>query len=176
MANLWRKAFATAQEYGAQYAIWCGGPFSVDFLSHFQLQANGTWLYSRIEKYVPADVVEYKNVAPALSPEWIGNGTLSYSFLNRFTAALSGRYQGSYYLEPTNDCRFKAPSSFVANASLLTKLTKNLQLDFYLNNLFNTQYFNSGSPVDTDWDGLFDEPGYFVQPPRNFYVKLQMNF
>lgn len=148
--------------------------FAVDFLSHFQLQANGTWLYSRIERYVPADGVEYHNVTPALSPQWIGNGTISYSFLKRFTAALGGRYQGSYYLEPANDKRFKAPSSFVTNASVMAKLTKNLQLDFFINNLLDTQYFNSGAPVDTDWDGLFDEPGYFVQPPRNFYIKMTM--
>ncbi len=150
--------------------------FLVDLFDHFQLQANGTWLYSRIEKYVPTDGVEYNNVAPSLSPQWIGNGTLSYSFLKRFTAALSGRYQGNYYLEPTNDARFKAPSSFVTNASVMAKLTKNIQFDFFLNNLFNAQYFNSGAPVDTDWDGAFDEPGYFVQPPRNFYIKMQMNF
>ena len=50
------------------------------------------------------------------------------------------------------------------------------QLDLSLNNLFNELYFTNGAPVDVDFDGIVDGPGYMVQAPRNFFATLTLNF
>jgi outer membrane receptor protein involved in Fe transport len=80
------------------------------------------------------------------------------------------------YLEPTNKEAFKTPEFFVADAGLSIRFSESSQLDLFVNNIFDELYFTNGAPVDTDFDGNFDEPGYFVQPPRNFFTKLTLEF
>jgi len=61
--------------------------------------------------------------------------------------------------------------NFVANTRITVNFLKKHTFQFYLNNLFDKQYFTYGAPVDPDYDGI-SEPGYFVQPPMNFYAML----
>ena len=44
-----------------------------------------------------------------------------------------------------------------------------------VNNLFDKLYFTNGAPLDTDFDGTFDTPGYIVQPPRHGYIEIKVN-
>jgi outer membrane receptor protein involved in Fe transport len=90
--------------------------------------------------------------------------------------SLSGRYVGESFQEPTNNALFIMPSFFVADAGLTVNLWGTSRLEVFVNNIFDEQYFTFGAPVDLDFDGGFDEPGYFVQPPRNFYTKLIIAF
>jgi iron complex outermembrane receptor protein len=159
-------SFRTGIEIAARIRI-------VDEL-HFDF--NTTYMQARIDEYAPEGDQVYENVTPALTPEWTGSGTLNYAFAKRFTISLTGRYNSESYLEPTNNEAFVMPSFFVADAGLSVSFWKASHFDIFLNNIFDTQYFTYGAPVDLDFDGAFDEPGYFVQPPRNFYAKLVIGF
>ena len=88
---------------------------------------------------------------------------------------MSGRYVSESFLELTNQGDLIMPAFFVANAHL-TFNWKAHQLDLRLNNLFDELYFTNGAPVDIDFDGLVDGPGYMVQAPRNFFATLRLNF
>ena len=118
----------------------------------------------------------YYNVTPALSPEWIVTGGLEYTFLQRFGIQLSARYVSESFQEPTNDPAFIMPSFVVMDAKFSVGFGKGHSFDLFFNNIFDKRYFTYGAPVDTNWDGSFDEPGYFVQPPRNLYGKLVLKF
>lgn len=137
---------------------------------------NSTYMKAQIDSYEPEGDQVYTNVTSALSPEFIGGGTFRYSFAKRFSFNFGGRYVSESYLEPTNNELFITPDFFVADAGLSVRITEKSQLDLFLNNIFDQQYFTNGAPVDLDFDGTFDEPGYFVQPPRNFYAKLVVEF
>ena len=106
----------------------------------------------------------------------MGSGTLNYDFGRRFTVSLTGRYVGESFQEPTNNPAFIMPDFFVADAGFSVRFGEAHHFDIFLNNIFDAQYFTYGAPVDIDFDGTFDEPGYFVQPPRNFYAKLVLGF
>ena len=84
---------------------------------------------------------------------------------------ISGRYVSESYLEPTNQPDMIIPSFFVANMRFGINFYKENRLELFFNNIFNEQYFTYGAPVDPDWDGNI-ETGYFIQPPRNFFVQL----
>ncbi len=138
---------------------------------------NTTFMQSQIKTYAPSDDPNvYHDVQPALSPQWMANGTINYHFLHRFDIGLTGKYLGESYQEPTNNEAFKMPAFFVMDAKISVAFGKGHSFDFYLNNIFDKLYFTNGAPVDIDYDGTFDEPGYFVQPPRNFYAKLNLRF
>jgi iron complex outermembrane receptor protein len=146
-------------------------------VNNFSFSGNTTYMQSEIEEYAPEGEGQvYNNVTPALSPEWIFSGSLEYTFLDRFGIQLGGRYVGESYQEPTNDPRFIMPSFFVIDTKFSVGFGKGHSFDLFLNNVFDQQYFTYGAPVDVDWDGSFDEPGYFVQPPRNLYGKLVLKF
>lgn len=150
--------------------------FNLRISEKLSFKGNSTYMRAQIDRYAPEGDQVYTNVTSALSPEFMGSGTLSYSFLKRLSLSLSGRYVSESYLEPTNNEAFKAPEFFVADAGLSIRFSERSQLDLFVNNIFDELYFTNGAPIDTDFDGSFNEPGYFVQPPRNFYTKLIMKF
>lgn len=150
--------------------------FTFKLTDQLSLTGNGTYMQAEIERYAPEGGQVFTNVSPALSPELMGNGTLRYSFLKRFSVSLSARYVSESYLEPTNDDRFKTPEFLVADAGLSIRFSERSQLNLFVNNIFDELYFTNGAPVDVDFDGTFDEAGFFVQPPRNFYTRLMLKF
>lgn len=150
--------------------------FDLSLRENLSFSGNATYMRAEIERYEPEGDQTYRNVAPALSPEIITSGTLNYSFLKRLSLSATLRYVSESYLTPTNDERFKTPEFFVADAGLSIRFSEKSQLDLFVNNIFDELYFTNGAPVDTDFDGNFDEAGFFVQPPRNFYTKLVVNF
>ena len=142
----------------------------------FEIRADGTWMQSRIDEYAPDDEqIIYYNVVPALSPEWMLSGDLSCRFLKRFRIGLSARYVGESFLEPTNNPAFIMPGFMLLNTSLGMDFGRH-GFELMLNNIFNRQYFTFGAPVDLNYDGTFDEPGYFVQAPRHAFARLLLRF
>ncbi|MBS0000786.1 MAG: TonB-dependent receptor [Cyclobacteriaceae bacterium] len=146
--------------------------WSWDFLSFFRFDGNATFMKSRIELYDPVeDPNIYQNVIQPLSPDFLGNAGLTYHFRDIFEIEISGNFMSESFLEPTNQDALKMPGFFVSNARFSVNFLKKHSVQLYMNNLFNERYFTYGAPVDPDFDGL-TEPGYFVQPPRNFYAML----
>lgn len=151
--------------------------FVWDIIDNLSFAGNFTYMDSEIEEYNPEeDPNVYKNVTPALSPEVITRGELRYQATNWLKFSLAGRYVSESYQEPTNNEMFIMPSFFVADLGAGVLFGKGHSFDIFLNNIFDQQYFTYGAPVDLDWDGIFDEPGYFVQPPRNFYARFIFKF
>jgi outer membrane receptor protein involved in Fe transport len=138
---------------------------------------NTTYMKSLIKEYAPEDVDNvYYDVTPALSPEWIFNAAIDYTFLKHLTLRVNGRYVSDSYQEPTNNPAFMMPSFFVADAGISYAFGKSHSLDLFFNNILDKQYFTYGAPVDIDYNGVYDEPGYFIQPPRNVYARLLLKF
>lgn len=143
-----------------------------DIFQNLRFTGNATFMKSRIKEYDPVeDPNIYRNVSQPLSPSFMGNGALTYFYRDIFEIELSGSYMSESYLEPTNQEELKMPGFFVANARIKVNFLKKHTFQFYLNNLFDKQYFTYGAPVDPDYDGI-SEPGYFMQPPLNFYAML----
>lgn len=143
-----------------------------DFFSSLNFTGNATFMKSRIKEYDPVeDPNIYHHVSQSLSPSFMGNAAFTYHFRDIFEIELSGNYMSDSYLEPTNREDLKMPGYFITNARITVNFLKKHSFQCYLNNLLNKQYFTYGAPVDPDFDGI-TEPGYFVQPPINFYAML----
>ena len=144
----------------------------------FSFSGNAAYMYSNIATYAPgseADPVIYEDVKPALTPQWIGFGELSYSPRIWLQLAASARYQGESFLEPTNQSDLILPSSFVMDGRVSITPGNFWEFHFHFSNIFDQLYYNYGAPVDPDFDGI-NEPGYFVQAPRSIYSSLIFNF
>ena len=134
---------------------------------------NLAYLQSNINVFAPENEEKiYRNVAPVVSPAWIGNGTFQYH-AGPFVAALSARYVGKSFLEPTNQPQLTLPAFFVLDARATIRFLKNQEFSLHLNNLLDEAYYTYGQPIDTG-SGLV--PGYFVQAPFNAYALLRLKF
>jgi iron complex outermembrane receptor protein len=89
---------------------------------------------------------------------------------------LSGRYMGEAYLELTNQDEFILPSFFVTDFGIDARLKNNIHASIMINNLTDELYFTNGAPVDTNFDGANDTPGYIVQPPRHIFAEIEFRF
>ena len=131
---------------------------------------------SRIDQYDPEDDPNsYNDVAQPLSPRFMGSGSFNYSLKDRMFIEIGGKFMGESFLEPTNQPNLVMPGFFILNAKLGFNFLRSHQINFFINNIFNELYYTYGAPVDPAYDGNF-EPGYFVQPPRNFMVNLNLRF
>ncbi len=139
------------------------------------LGGQATYMKSRVKTFAPGGSGEtYHDVENILTPDWLINARAEYKFGSHLTFGVSGRYVSESFLELTNQPDLIMPDFFVANAHLLITW-KSHELDLRLNNLFDELYFTNGAPVDVDYDGVIDGPGYMVQAPRNFFATLRLN-
>ncbi|MDX1586205.1 MAG: TonB-dependent receptor, partial [Balneolaceae bacterium] len=131
---------------------------------------NATWMQTNIERFTPgASGQVYRNVESILSPNWLGNATVTYRAFEWMDVSLSGRYMGEAYLELTNNPAFVMPSFFKADLGMEFQVSSAVSASLKVNNLFDKLYFTYGAPLDTNFDGTFDTPGYIVQPPRHAF-------
>jgi iron complex outermembrane receptor protein len=145
-------------------------------LDKLKLGGQTTYMKSKVKTFAPGGTNEiFQDVEHILTPEWLINAKAEYKFGKHITFGISGRYVGESFLELTNQRDLVMPDFFVANAQLSLNWRSH-QLDLSLNNLFNELYFTNGAPVDVDFDGIVDGPGYMVQAPRNFFATLTLNF
>lgn len=150
--------------------------WQVKVLEGLTFSGNGTYMNSKIDAYSPeGDPRKYENVSQALSPEFMGGASLSYLFKDVVDIGFSAQGMGESYLEPTNQELFTMPGFLVFNAHARIMIGKH-ELSLFANNIFDQEYFTFGTPLDTDENEGFDQPGYFVQPPRNFYGILKLRF
>ncbi|MDZ7682954.1 MAG: TonB-dependent receptor [Fodinibius sp.] len=139
--------------------------------SFLSFQGNLTYMQSQIDSFTTGTGNTFTDKTPILSPQWIANSKLKFYPINNLAFTLSGKFVDQSYLELTNDPEMILPSYTVFDASLSYKMNK-LSFRLELNNLGNEVYYSGGAPVDTNGDGLSDEPGYFVNADRNFFLSL----
>lgn len=141
-----------------------------------EISGNATWMQTNINTFSPgASDQVFEDVESILSPEWLGNATVSYQAFDWINISLSGRYVGESFLELTNNPQFVMPSFFTASAGVEVRVSSSVSASLKVNNLFDTLYFTNGAPLDTDFDGSFDTPGFIVQPPRHAFAQVKVN-
>lgn len=142
-------------------------------VERWSLGGNVAYMQSRIKAYAPEDSDEvYYDVHPVISPEWIVNANAAYQG-NGWQIAMSPRYVSESYLEPTNQADLMLPSFFIVDARVSVSVLQKHAISLHLNNIFDEQYYSYGQPVSYNSETV---PGYFVQPPRNFYLMLNLKF
>jgi len=136
---------------------------------------NATWMTTNIREFSPGGTAEvFNDVESVLSPNWLVNGTLTYSPARQLDVSFSGRYMGEAFLELTNREDLKMPSFFVADLGVDARISSAVSASVKLHNLFDKLYFTNGAPLDTDFDGRFDTPGFIVQPPRHVFAEIEI--
>jgi iron complex outermembrane receptor protein len=138
---------------------------------------NATWMATNISEFSPGGTDEmFTNVESILSPNWLANGVFTYSPQNWLDISLSGRYMSEAFLELTNRDDLILPSFFIADLGLDTRIRHNITASVKLHNFFDKLYFTNGAPLDTNFDGIMDTPGFIVQPPRHLFAEIQFQF
>ncbi|MDR2010330.1 MAG: TonB-dependent receptor [Bacteroidales bacterium] len=83
----------------------------------------------------------------AYSPNIISSGIISYEIFNGFNISLISKYVGAQYFDNTSNENRKLDAYWVNNLQLdysfSTKIIKEIQLKFQINNLFNVKYSNN---------------------------------
>lgn len=145
--------------------------------SRLTLSGNATWMQTNIASFSPGGSGQvYEDVESILSPNWLVNSSVTYSPQTWLDVTLSGRYMGEAYLELTNRDDMVLPSFFVADLGIDTRLRNNITASLKIHNLSDELYFTNGAPLDTNFDGMMDTPGYIVQPPRHVFAEIQFRF
>jgi iron complex outermembrane receptor protein len=146
-------------------------------LPNLTLSGNATWMQSNITSFSPGGSGQvYEDVESILTPNWLLNSSVVYSPTAWLDLTLSGLYMGESYLELTNRDDLILPSFFVTDLGVNANLRSNISASLKINNLTDELYFTNGAPLDTDFDGMMDTPGYIVQPPRHVFAEIEFRF
>ncbi len=138
-------------------------------------QGTLTYMKSEINSFTDADGNTFQNKTPILSPQWIINNTVKVFPTDELTFSVSGNYVSESFLELSNDPSLVLPSYFVMDAAVNYE-TARFRFRLELNNIVDNTYYSSGTPVDVDFDGTIDEPGYFINAERNVMGTLTVKF
>ncbi len=139
-------------------------------------QGTLTYMKSEIEEFEDqTDNTVYRNKTPILSPEWIINGRTNFFITEEFTISIIEKYVSESFLELTNDPSLTTPSYFKTDISVRYE-TNRFQIRLEFNNVFDKEYYTNGAPVDVDFDGTVDGPGYQVNAPRNVFGSVVVKF
>ena len=125
----------------------------------------------------------YENTTMLLSPSVISMGRVSLSPFGGswkpLTLSLSGKYVGKQYWDNTQNEDRCIPSFFVSDLSLSHVFPLsfgNLGISFYVNNLFDREYY-AYAWVYRAWDGSdYLEAGLYPQATRNMMLKVSLSF
>jgi iron complex outermembrane receptor protein len=136
---------------------------------------NATYMNTTVDEFDNGTDV-FRNVEHIFAPDWIISPAVIWKPVDALAFNLNGRYVSESFMELSNDPAFILPSYFILNAQLDYAFNDTFSVTFMINNITDELYFNDGAPVDVDFDGTIDGPGYRVQPPRNFYGMLRIKF
>jgi len=137
---------------------------------------NASYLSTNVNQFINASSEVLNNVEHIFSPKWIINPSMTFVPSSRGSINISGRYVSESFMELSNDGEFVLPDFFVLDSRVNFEVSETVTFSVIVNNIFNEKYFTDGSPVDVDFDGTVEGPGYRIQPPRNFYGMLKVKF
>ena len=133
---------------------------------------NGSLMNTNVSRFSNGNI-EFQNVEHIFSPKYIFSPLIRFQG-SRISAQISSRHVGDSFMELGNIDSFKLPSHTVINSQVMFDLSDRISATLQLNNILNEVYYTDGAPVDLDFDGLVEGPGYRIQPPRHFYIKFGM--
>jgi len=135
----------------------------------FGFNLNGAFMTTNVSEFDNGSEI-LNDVEHIFAPKLVLRPQLEYKLSNTLGFVLSGRYVSSSFMELANIPSFELPAHTVVNAQVDVAITSNASLKVMLNNLFDERYFTDGAPVDADFDGLVEGPGFRIQPPRHIYL------
>lgn len=151
-----------------------GLELAVDYLISNKVKMSSTASYSNSEvKNLQGQLRRSENSEHILTPKWNINVAIAYQINENIKVEISTKYISTQHMNLPNNPVFMVPSSFVTNGQVEMSLTKSIVLSAYVKNIFDSEYYTLGFPTDVNSDGKL-ERGFFVQPPRNFYLKLSI--
>lgn len=146
-----------------------------DASDNLSLGLQATFMNTQVDSF-DTDVEILTNVEHVFAPDLLLSQSLSWKPLKQLRINFDTQYVGESFMELGNDPNFVIPSFFVANASMKWSISSTVDFGLYINNLFDEVYFTDGAPVDFDFDGSPEGPGFRIQPPRNYFLTLSMKF
>jgi iron complex outermembrane receptor protein len=149
--------------------------FDVDLQNNLRFGLLSTFMSTNVDQFdTGTDVLT--NVEHAFAPDLMIAPSIFWKPVNQLTIGLDGRYVSESFMELGNNPDFIIPSYTVVNSSITWNATESIELGFWINNIFDELYFTDGAPVDLDFDGTPEGPGFRIQPPRNYFFNLNVNF
>lgn len=125
---------------------------------------------------------EFGSTDISYSPGMISSLSLTYQPVSSFYMNLLGKYVSKQYMDNTSDDVKSIDAYFVSNFSVGYTFKPStfgtFQLQVFVNNLFNSEYEANGwASTDAFQDGsTINYIGYYPQAPRNYMVRLTLNF
>ena len=162
---------------GAEFGTAAGQDGSTRKESGIGLSWEGSlsWIRGNIDSFSTADGMTYLDRTPIFTPEWLINQALVVDLSRRWNVRVEGRYVSESYMELTNNSEFKVPDYTLLNGQL-SWVGARMDVRVDIHNLLDVQYYSLGSPVDLDFDGSYDEPGYLANAGRSILVSTRLKF
>ncbi len=143
--------------------------------SNFSFSGNLTLMQSQISK-LDLGGIEVSEVEQILTPNVISRAGLSWSTNdNRLGAGVFVNYMSKSFMEYTNDPSLTVPSFATVDMALNYQPNQKFNFQLQVRNLTDAVYYTYGTPTDIDFSGTV-EPGFFAQPPRNFFLTTNFRF
>ncbi|MEL6124038.1 MAG: TonB-dependent receptor, partial [Bacteroidota bacterium] len=134
-----------------------------------------TLMTSNIETFDNgSEIIE--DVNHIFAPSAIVKPSIMFTPSSSWCARISGQIVSSSFIELSNNDEFTTPGFMTWDLSLSYQPSDRLALSINAFNLLDEIYFTDGAPVDLDFDGLTEGPGYRIQPPRHFYLMAKIEF
>jgi len=134
------------------------------------VEATASVNRSRIERYRDESTgTVYTDIAPILTPTFIGGHRLTWRALSQLALTADGRYQSRSFLAPTGDRRLSTTPFYVLDGGATIELAGQT-LSLTGRNLLDRRAYPSG---DVSGQG---EPRYFILAPRSLDVTVRLAF
>ena len=148
-----------------------------DYTAYFDLYDNQTDY-----NFVGQTTEHFKSTDISFSPNVISSGTVTITPYKTLTLALIGKYVGKQYYDntsnPENQLTDYFVSNFAASYTFKTQKVGEINLQFFVNNIFNKEYVaNAWVSTDKFKDNTqLVYTGLFPQATRNIMAKLGIRF
>ena len=139
------------------------------------LGLSAAYLFTNVSDFDAGGEV-FNDVEHIFAPKWTVLPAVNWKISNRFNWQLSGRYVSESFMELSNDPAFTLTSFFVLNTQFDLMGADFWNVKVLFNNIFDKQYFTDGAPVDLDFDGIVEGPGFRIQAPRHIYLMVTFEF
>ena len=134
-----------------------------------------TFMNTYVEKFDSGtEILENKN--HVFAPKWMANSSVTWKPISKFQININARYLDESFMELSNDKSYTIPSSFVLNSRASWNIRDAISVSLWVNNILDKQYFTDGAPVDLDYDGISEGPGYRIQAPRSVFLNFSLKF
>jgi outer membrane receptor for ferrienterochelin and colicin len=132
--------------------------------------ANATVRRARIADYTDDSSGDsFHDVEPLLTPTLVTSQRIEWNALRALSLWAEGRYTGRSQLDNTGNPNLILPAAYVVDGSAVVHFRSRYALELRGNNLTDSKRYGSGYGTGTT-------PYYYVLPPRNLFVTLQLGF